>query len=221
MLFIFLNKCKQIVTDLLFLFVGKDDSRLVTLQSISTSSWKNIASPTRTTDSYFYIFNYDNKLVKDALYYIKNKKEQMLLETFGLILSDYLLEELGERYLLDEIESPVLIEIPTEKDRQGKRGYNPSKLIAEELSRQSGIAYVPNVLQKIIRTEPQKSLQRNKRLTNMRGSMSVSKNIGDRIKNNFIIVVDDITTTGATLEEAKRALKKHGVKKMLCVALAH
>ena len=76
------------------------------------------------------------------------------------------------------------------------------------------------VLKKIRETVPQTSLQKKKdRLKNPAGSLEVAR--PEKVAGKTVFVIDDVTTTGATLLEAKRALLQTGAKKVICFALAH
>ena len=81
------------------------------------------------------------------------------------------------------------------------------------------ITLLKKTLVKTRKTPIQHSLPREKRLKNLRGSMRIANK--NKIHGADILVIDDVTTTGATFEEATRALKEAGARKIFCVALAH
>lgn len=78
--------------------------------------------------------------------------------------------------------------------------------------------YAPNVLVRARATPPQQGLPRFLRLKNIRGAMQVVD--PERVRGRVCVVVDDVTTTGATFEECKRVLKLAGARAVHCVALA-
>jgi len=108
------------------------------------------------------------------------------------------------RNLVEEVEAIVPVPMSPEKERE--RGYNPSFLMAGELSDSLGIPVKP-VLRKVRPTIAQRLLPRDKRLQNQKGAYEavLAKPL---VK---IILVDDVFTTGATLEECAKVLKKSGV----------
>jgi len=78
--------------------------------------------------------------------------------------------------------------------------------------------YAPHALTRIKATPEQQKLDRAKRLKNVAGSMQADSAV---VRGRVCVVVDDVTTTGATLAEAKRALKAAGARRVHTVALAH
>lgn len=114
-----------------------------------------------------------------------------------------------------------IVSIPLYKDRERKRGYNQSVLLAKEMSESLKIPYAPQILQREKKTKPQFELRREERAKNIKDAFSVSEKFKSKIKGKNIILVDDITTTGATLRECAKVLKKSGAAKVLGVTLAH
>ncbi len=101
----------------------------------------------------------------------------------------------------------ALAPVPMSPERERERGYNPAVLLAGELSTKTGIP-VKFPLKKIHSTKPQMSLTREERLKNPRGAYKLSE---DSTPLTKIILVDDVFTTGSTLEECAKVLKKSGV----------
>jgi ComF family protein len=102
----------------------------------------------------------------------------------------------------------AIIPVPLSPERERERGYNPAFLLAKELSKQTGIP-VRVSLRKIRPTKPQMSLSREERLKNPKGVYSMAEKADPAAK---VVLVDDVFTTGATLEECAKTLKKAGVE---------
>lgn len=100
----------------------------------------------------------------------------------------------------------VLVPVPLSPERERERGYNPALLLAREVSR---IAALPvlEALVKVRSTRPQMKLDRSERRTNPRGAYAIrdGEDVPDRI-----VLVDDVMTTGSTLEECARVLRNKG-----------
>jgi len=113
----------------------------------------------------------------------------------------------------------VLIPIPLSKKRFRERGYNQvEKVIRSALtSLPASVSLSTTVLKRTRETLPQTTLSRSKRLTNMQEAFSVSENLDT---NCTYIVVDDVMTTGATMQAALKALNMHGVASE-AITLAH
>lgn len=112
----------------------------------------------------------------------------------------------------------LYIPIPLSKQRLKDRGFNQVERV---LSCSSGIHY-EQVLERVKETVPQTLLGKNERLQNMVEAFAVPAHI-TRFSHTTLIIVDDVVTTGATLEAAKRALAAHTDKNcsIICLALAH
>lgn len=103
----------------------------------------------------------------------------------------------------------IIIPVPISKKRKRQRGYNQSELIVNELKKQmSDIKVITNVLYKIKNTAPQSSLNKEQRMYNLKNAYKVENQ--EIIKNKKILLFDDIFTTGSTVEECAKVLKKAG-----------
>lgn len=101
----------------------------------------------------------------------------------------------------------VIIPVPMSPEKERERGYNPSSLLATEFSTHMGVPVKP-VLKKVRSTVPQRLLARDKRLQNQKGVFQV---VGNGLISK-VLLVDDVFTTGATLEECAKVLKKAGAQ---------
>ncbi|AGC69539.1 phosphoribosyltransferase [Thermoclostridium stercorarium subsp. stercorarium DSM 8532] len=102
----------------------------------------------------------------------------------------------------------IIIPTPLHPRRKRQRGYNQSELIASRLSYHMNVPALKGVLVKKINTPPQSRLGRGERLINLVGVFSVKK--PGLVKGRRILLVDDIMTTGSTLEHCAKALKNAG-----------
>ena len=104
-------------------------------------------------------------------------------------------------------EGKTLVPVPQSPEKERERGYNPAGLLATELSRVTLCPAKP-ILRKARSTPPQMSLKREERLKSPKGAYEVLT--GESLPDK-IILVDDVFTTGSTLEECAKVLKKAGV----------
>jgi len=112
---------------------------------------------------------------------------------------------------------PILVPIPLHQERLKKRGYNHAQLLAEGLSKELNLKLV-EVLQRMKATKSQFGLKLNDRKQNLKNAFAL--NAQYKIRNANVFLVDDILTTGSTLLEAARILKKNGAKKVWGLTLA-
>jgi len=99
-----------------------------------------------------------------------------------------------------------VIALPLARKRLAERGFNQSALLAELVAKELGIRYAPHGLLKVRDTPPQAGLDRAARLKNVRGAFDCDESLAGL----RIALVDDVMTTGATLSEAAKVLKKAG-----------
>ncbi|MDO8591080.1 MAG: hypothetical protein Q7R65_03840 [bacterium] len=169
------------------------------------------------------LFDYKNSLVRQAIWELKyrgNKKIAMLLSD---CLYEELTEELSERKVFETFDKPVLIAIPLSKNRERERGWNQCALLAAALEERGGgnnfFEVAQNILVKIKDTDSQTKKHRSERLKNLSGCFAVVDSA--EILGRNIILLDDVTTTGATFEEARKTLTRSGARKVLAIAVAH
>lgn len=112
----------------------------------------------------------------------------------------------------------VLVPIPLHPARRRKRGYNQAELLAKELSRRSGIPTEGHLLIRTKNTKAQKELDDRERRANLKHAFSVPK---EQIPYKKIILVDDIYTTGSTMDEAASVLRQAGAEMIyfLCISV--
>ena len=112
-------------------------------------------------------------------------------------------------------EKYTIIPVPLHKNRQKKRKYNHMELVAEEFSKLSGYGYNFNLIKRIKDTTPQYRLNHKERALNLAHAFKIVEN--EKVEKK-ILLIDDITTTGATFEEMVKTLKNAGYSDITCLA---
>ena len=120
-----------------------------------------------------------------------------------------------------EIESSdLIIPVPIHFTKRLKRKYNQSELLAQKISEISGVKYEPRILKKIKQTSPQEGLSGIQRRKNVIGSFGIDCKYEYLLKNKRILLIDDVFTTGSTVDECSKVLKKHMAKEVIVLTLA-
>ena len=109
-----------------------------------------------------------------------------------------------------------IVPVPIHASRLRSRGYNQAELIGSELSKRTGIPMYANLVKRVRKTAPQKELDQQERQNNLKKAFHISSDV---VKLNKTILVDDIYTTGSTLDAVALELKRHGVDTVYFVAL--
>jgi len=112
----------------------------------------------------------------------------------------------------------ILVPIPLHKKKLKKRGFNQASEIAKELSRILKIPFFDNILIKIKQTPAQMELKKEEREKNIKGIFLCQK--PETIQRRKILLVDDVFTTGSTMEECAFILKKAGAKEVWGIVVA-
>ncbi len=180
---------------------------------------------------------YADTSVKSLVWELKYYANPRAAALAGELVAEELLAIASE-----ELGRPLLIPVPMHPARIKERGHNHTELLCEAalvalgdfpVKKSSGLLppagqtifpeksptafdYTPGVLTRIRHTPEQQKLSRAERLVNLKNSMQAS----DHVVGRVCVVVDDVTTTGATLSEAKRALLEAGATKVHTLALA-
>ena len=104
------------------------------------------------------------------------------------------------------------------KTKKLERGYNQTEILAKDLAQNLGILYDKNIFIKIVNNKRQSSLSEQDRYKNIKNVFKLEN--PNKIKNKKIILIDDICTTSATLEECSRVLKEAKAKTVMALVIA-
>ncbi len=171
----------------------------------------------------FPLYDYRHPPIKKAVWLLKYKGKRPLAKVFAEVMYGRILEELSDITVMENFRNPIIIPIPLSNKRYRERGFNQSELICKELIKiDNNVNYKleNNILIKINDTKHQAHIEnRSLRLKNIVGSFTIKNT--NLIKSKNIILIDDVTTTGATLNEARKILKENGARKVIAFTVAH
>ncbi len=133
------------------------------------------------------------------------------------LFAKWMAEGLNRYWKLDSLD--LLIPVPLHRQRLRDRGFNQVLLLAREISLRTGIPYQKTILQKKKPTIPQVTLSGLEREKGLRGAFHVIG--GEGLVGKSILLVDDVYTTGATVNECSKMLRRGGAKRVDALTLAH
>lgn len=192
------------------LFPPSEDCLLV--RSISAIEVTALLRP-RFENELTVLLPFENRVVRALIHEAKFHGNGKAFKFLGTVLSRYLLGN-------EDYGTALLIPIPLSKQRLKTRGYNQvSEIIKCVIESTPSFGLDEKILERTRDTLPQTSLSRENRLINMHGAFRVVNPIG--IRGKHIILIDDVSTTGATMGAAKAALLPHKPARITCIALAH
>ena len=149
-------------------------------------------------------------IVKDMLHSLKYGGNTEIAHSLGKFMA---LRLMKKGWKID-----MIMPVPLYPDKIRQRGYNQSYLISAEIGHECGIRVYDDVLIRKKNTQSQTTLTKYERMYNVRGAFDTVRN--KIIYRRAILVVDDVMTTGATLNERSRGLKKNGAGKVYCITAA-
>lgn len=117
-------------------------------------------------------------------------------------------------------QSDVMVPVPLHARRLWQRRFNQSALLAAALAKIAGKAHAPGVLRRLKFTVPQKGLSRTERNDNVRNAFAIDARRAADIHGKNVLLIDDVFTSGATLNECARTLKGAGAAKVSVLTIA-
>lgn len=163
------------------------------------------------------IYSFKDPLIKKIVHALKYYRRKDL----AIPISEELAKEIENVFIKNNTEyrnSCILVPIPMHKIRKYIRGYNQAEILAENISKLLQIPTRTDLLQRVKFTKRQvEANNRTSRISNQKNTFVVVESV----KDMNIIIVDDVITTGATIDEARKILFKNGAKDVRAVTIAH
>jgi len=166
--------------------------------------------------------SYRNKATREILWFLKYKNGKRIAKIIAPKIIELLLAHIKTLHL--ENINFLIVPVPTTKDRVRKKGFNHAECLARAIANDLPSNYLLkiDIIKKIKRTKKQTfCTDRKERIKNLVGAFSITKTEAETIKGVNIIIIDDVTTTGATLNEIRSVFISAGARKVIGIAVAH
>ena len=150
-----------------------------------------------------------DSLIQNGLHSMKYRKNKAIGEPLAMQMADYL------RSLSWELD--LIVPAPLGKKRFQERGYNQVALVAEPLAYAVGLRYAPNALRKEKETRSQVGLNISQRQENVRNAYQAKPDI---VKKQSVLLMDDVATTGSTINACTEALLHAGARAVFVLTIA-
>lgn len=154
---------------------------------------------------------YKYPCVRQGIYRMKYQGRREYLDFYA----QEVVEQLGDQ--LRMWNPDVIIGVPLHKVRERKRGYNQAAILASQIGQKMGIPFDKKLVVRQKNTVPQKGLDVYQRQNNLKKAFIIGQNV---VKLNTIVIIDDIYTTGSTIDAIASVLKANGVQQVYYIALA-
>jgi len=195
--------CEKICKDDL---CKKCEIKLNNIMKLKIDIYKN-----KNFRKHLYLFKYEG-IIKEKLIKFKFNEKPYIYKSFVKIL-------IKNKKVCRFLKSyDIIIPVPIHYNRKVIRGYNQSDLISKEIAKSLNIKYEDKVIFKKINNKPQSTKNKEERKVNVIGAY-YCKN-GHRIYGKKVLILDDIYTTGSTVNECSKVLKLAGAKSVDVITIA-
>lgn len=151
---------------------------------------------------------------KTIVFALKYSRKTHLANIIAEIMHDRLASVLMEEY------PDMIIPVPMHIAKERKRGFNQAALIARRLAQLEKLAYREDIVKRVHDTTAMKALSAEERLNNVKSAFCLFDGASNKIKGKNILIVDDIYTTGATMDAISRVLKAGGASRVEIISFA-
>lgn len=164
-------------------------------------------------DELMYLYDYKGAIRSTIIRYKFNDKSY-IYKTFAK-------EVINCKKICEKINMcDIMLSVPIHKLRKLERGYNQSYLIAKCIGKNLNIEVKDNILIKTKNNKPQSTLKATNREENILGVYDINIKYLYKIQNKIILLLDDVYTTGSTVNECSKILRKYGAKKVSVLVIA-
>jgi len=159
-----------------------------------------------------YLKFYKHGITQELLHNLKYKNQPRVGYVLGRWMGDEMIKQNKHKDL------HLIVPVPLHKKKEAERGYNQSTSVAQGISKATGIPYSTRVLSRVVMNESQTNKSRIERWKNVEGIFDVRK--PGLIRGKHVLLVDDVITTGATVEACGMELQQKGAGAVSVAALA-
>lgn len=167
------------------------------------------------------LFSYKDPVIRRMIWMLKYRGSTRIALLFADALRDNILSILEENFDSMRIKEIIIVPIPSSYTYDRKHPRAQTELLADGLAKESSLFKREKLLRKVRRTKRQTETKNKKeRLENLKDAFAIAKAPSTR-GDTLYVIIDDVTTTGATLGEARKVLQNAGAKNVIGVAVAH
>jgi ComF family protein len=150
-----------------------------------------------------------NGPIRNAIHDLKYRKNIVLGATFA--------QYLVQLFRLYTWPIDIVVPVPLGRERQKQRGYNQAALLAQPLAQELHLLYNPNIVRRIKETQSQVDLSFTERQNNVKDAFQATRH---DIQGKSILIIDDVTTSGSTINACADALMRVGSKSVFGLTVA-
>jgi competence protein ComFC len=188
------------------------DDILTSLDRITDFDFDDLKAKIDSEDAFSIYTFYPDSQMEKIVHHIKYSG----MKNLGTFKGELIAQEMK----FDPSAYDFIIPVPLHKVRIRERHYNQSEYIAKGISKKLGTEVLSDAVSRIRYTKTQTHLTRAERIENVKGAFIINDEFREMLKGKNIILVDDVVTTGSTVNEVIRILKENGAGNILTICLA-
>lgn len=172
----------------------------IRLEKNALNKIENYKNNSSFFDEHIYLFQYDGE-IRDTILKYKFNEKSYIYRTFLEFIKN------NEKICAQIKKYDIIMPVPISKKRFSARGYNQSSLIAKNFANMLNLEYTEKVLIKFKDNKPQSEMKQDTRKSNVKGVYKVINK--EKIYKKTVLIIDDIFTTGNTVDECAKVLKEN------------
>ena len=183
----------------------------IRLEKNALNKIENYKNNSSFFDEHIYLFQYDGE-IRDTILKYKFNEKSYIYRTFLEFIKN------NEKICAQIKKYDIIMPVPISKKRFSARGYNQSSLIAKNFANMLNLEYTEKVLIKFKDNKPQSEMKQDTRKSNVKGVYKVINK--EKIYKKTVLIIDDIFTTGNTVDECAKVLKENDAECVGVLTLA-
>tara|TARA_B100001179_G_scaffold80382_1_gene56773 strand:- start:3459 stop:4055 length:597 start_codon:yes stop_codon:yes gene_type:complete len=178
-------------------------------------------APQPNLDWLYSLYSYHSTMGRKLLYDFKRRKDLVRDYNLAIELADSLKEILSEKQQYGYFLHPIIITVPLSKMSRKERGFHQVKILARYCANIIDAMYIHKAVNTTRAVQKQALLSKKERYKNVYKAFEIKQKYIEHIAYKDVLILDDIITSGATMEEIRRVLKSAGAREIIGVSIAH
>jgi|SRR3989338_7580181 len=188
-------------------------------RSASLGKTCNLCNKTNYINQFLVVTDYKNPTLIKLIKLFKYRFIQELGFPLFLLIKKYLIQLAKTKKLNFLEENPIILSVPLSKSRLNWRGFNQSEILADLIAEKFNLEKGEGIIMRTGKSKPQAEIkEKDKRLDNISGFLKIIN--AKRVTARSVLLIDDVCTTGTTLNECAKILKENGAKKIIGLVIA-
>jgi len=193
-----------------------EDEVMQSINEVTSNELKEMKSKVASDYAYTLYDFTENSPLQQIIHHFKYRGMKKL----GIYLGELIGKELINNFYDTVKTFDVIIPVPLYKTKERERGYNQAEYLCKGINNQIQIEFIKDLVERTRHTKSQTKLSQSERIENVKDAFEINKNYKGKISGKRIILVDDVVTTGSTLNEIIKELRTEDVSQIFVVTAA-